>query len=69
MVPVLVITAWIIWRFRDKKGNKAPYQPVWSHSTKLEIIWWGIPIAVILVVAIVTARYTYALDPAKPIAS
>ena len=29
----------------------------------------GIPIAIILVLAIVTARYTYALDPAKPIAS
>ncbi|WP_219836929.1 ubiquinol oxidase subunit II [Paenibacillus sp. R14(2021)] len=69
VVPVLVITAWIIWRFRNKKDNNAPYQPIWSHSTKLEILWWGISIAVILVVGIVTARYTYALDPAKPIAS
>lgn len=68
-VPVCILTAWILWRFRDKKGNKALYQPIWSHSTKLEIIWWGIPIAIIFTLAIVTARYTYALDPAKPLAS
>ncbi|WP_248925933.1 ubiquinol oxidase subunit II [Paenibacillus hamazuiensis] len=69
LVPVLLLTAWIVWRFRDKKNNNAPYQPIWSHSTKLEIIWWGIPILVILVLAIATARYTYALDPAKPLES
>lgn len=69
LVPVLIIAAWIVVRFRDKKGNDAPYQPVWSHSTKLEVIWWSVPILVILILAIVTARYTYKLDPAKPIAS
>ncbi|QHW33624.1 ubiquinol oxidase subunit II [Paenibacillus rhizovicinus] len=69
LVPVLLITAWIVWRYRDKKDNDAPYQPVWSHSTKLEIVWWSIPIAVILILAIVTAHYTYALDPAKPLES
>ncbi|MFC4807888.1 ubiquinol oxidase subunit II [Paenibacillus sp. GCM10023250] len=69
LVPVLLITAWIIWRYRDRKNNRAPYQPVWSHSTKLEIVWWGIPIAIIAILAVVTARYTYALDPAKPLVS
>ncbi|AZN43902.1 cytochrome ubiquinol oxidase subunit II [Paenibacillus albus] len=69
LVPVLIIAAWIVVRFRDKKGNDAPYQPVWSHNTKLEIIWWSIPIIVILILAIVTAKYTYKLDPAKPIVS
>ncbi|REE55357.1 cytochrome o ubiquinol oxidase subunit 2 [Paenibacillus taihuensis] len=69
LVPVMLIFAWIVWRFRDRKGNDAPYQPVWSHSTKLEVIWWSIPIIVILILALVTAHYTYALDPAKPIAS
>ncbi|QHT60986.1 ubiquinol oxidase subunit II [Paenibacillus lycopersici] len=69
LVPVLAITAWIVVRYRDKKNNDAPYQPVWSHSTKLEIVWWSIPIAVILILAIVTARYTYKLDPAKPLVS
>ncbi|WP_248924114.1 ubiquinol oxidase subunit II [Paenibacillus hamazuiensis] len=69
LVPVLLLTAWIVWRFRDKKDNKAPYQPKWAHSTKLELVWWGIPIIIILVLAVTTARYTHALDPAKPIQS
>ncbi|TVY07939.1 ubiquinol oxidase subunit II [Paenibacillus cremeus] len=69
LVPVLLLTAWIVWRYRDKKDNKASYQPKWAHSTKLELIWWGIPIVIILILAGATARYTYALDPAKPIES
>ena len=47
IVPVLLLTVWIFWRFREKKNSKVPYQPEWSHSTKLEIIWWGIPIVII----------------------
>ncbi|GGD58567.1 ubiquinol oxidase subunit II [Paenibacillus nasutitermitis] len=68
-VPVFAITAWIIWRYRDKPGNKAAYQPKWEHSTKLETIWWGIPIVAIVILAIVTGIYTHRLDPAKPLKS
>ena len=69
IVPVLLLTVWIFWRFREKKNSKVPYQPEWSHSTKLEIIWWGIPIVIIFILAILTGRYTHALDPAKPLQS
>jgi len=68
-VPVFVLTAWILWRYREKRKSKALYQPEWSHSTKLEIIWWGVPIVIILILAIVTGRYAHALDPAKPLRS
>lgn len=69
LVPVLVLTAWIVWRYRDKKGNKAKYDPNWSHSTKLETIWWAIPIIIIGAIAVITVKYTYATDPAKPLES
>ncbi|MDO3675877.1 ubiquinol oxidase subunit II [Paenibacillus ehimensis] len=69
LVPVLAMTAVIVWRYRDAKGNKAAYKPNWSHSTKLEMIWWGIPIVIILILAGVTVKYTYALEPSKPIES
>jgi len=69
LVPVLALTAWIVWRFRDRPDNKAPYEPKWSHNTKLEMIWWGIPIVIIGVLAVVTAYYTHLLDPAKPLKS
>lgn len=69
IVPVLILTAIIVWRYRDKPGNKAAYKPKWEHSTKLETIWWGIPIVIIVILAIVTVRYTYHLEPSKPLES
>lgn len=69
IVPVLILTAVIVWRYRDKPGSKASYKPNWEHSTKLEITWWGIPIVIILILAIVTVRYTYLLEPSKALAS
>ncbi|UJF35875.1 ubiquinol oxidase subunit II [Paenibacillus hexagrammi] len=69
LVPVLALTAWIVWRYRDSSNNKAPYQPNWSHNTLLETIWWAIPIIIIVALGVVTVKYTYALEPSKPIAS
>ncbi|QYR20728.1 COX aromatic rich motif-containing protein [Paenibacillus sp. sptzw28] len=61
VIPVLGITAFIIWRYRDKPDNKAPYQPHWDDSKVLEIVWWGIPIIIIGILGTYTARDTYAL--------
>ncbi|ULL14258.1 ubiquinol oxidase subunit II [Paenibacillus sp. H1-7] len=69
LVPVLVLTAFIVWRYRDKPDNKASYKPNWSHSTTMEIVWWGIPIVIIAILAVVTVRETYALEPSKPLES
>lgn len=69
IVPVLILTGFIVWRYRDKQGRKAKYTPNWEHNTKLEVIWWGIPIIIIAVLGIVTVKYTYALEPSKPIES
>lgn len=69
IVPVLIMTAVIVWRYRDRKGSTAKYRPEWEHSTKLEVIWWTIPIVIIIALAGVTVKYTYDLEPSKPIAS
>ncbi|WP_261300861.1 ubiquinol oxidase subunit II [Paenibacillus andongensis] len=69
LVPVLALTAWIVWRYRDKDGNKASYKPNWAHSTTLEIVWWSIPIIIIVALAVITIRYTHALEPSKPLKS
>ena len=49
-----------------RKQNE--YKPNWAHSTKAEVIWWTIPIVIIGLLAIVTVRYTYDLEPSKPLA-
>ncbi|RJE86017.1 ubiquinol oxidase subunit II [Paenibacillus sp. 1011MAR3C5] len=69
IIPVLVMTAVIVWRYRDRPGSKAKYKPNWEHNTKLEVTWWSIPIVIIIILAAVTINYTYKLEPSRAIAS
>ncbi|NGZ77839.1 ubiquinol oxidase subunit II [Saccharibacillus alkalitolerans] len=68
IVPVLIITFVIVWRYRAS-NKKADYKPEWAHNNLLETIWWGIPIVIIIALAIVTVRYTHELEPSKALAS
>lgn len=61
IVPVLILLAFIVWRYRDRPGNNAPYMPKWSDSKVLEFIWWGIPIIIVGILGAFTARTTFAL--------
>lgn len=61
IVPVLVLLFFIVWRYRDKPGNKADYQPKWSESKVLEIVWWGIPIVIVGILGVFTGKTTFAL--------
>lgn len=68
IVPVYALTIMIALRYR--KGNrKATYTPDWDHSRKLEAVWWGVPIAIILILSVVTWRSSHELDPFKPLSS
>lgn len=69
IIPVLIMTAIIVWRYRDRPGSKAKYKPNWEHNTKLEVTWWSIPIIIIIILGIVTVNYTYKLEPSRAIAS
>lgn len=67
VIPVLALTVFIVYRYRDRPDNKAPYKPEWAHSTVLEVVWWGIPIVIIALLGFFTARDTFALvKPPKP---
>lgn len=68
-IPVFIITAVIVWRYRERPNRKAKYTPDWEHSTKLEATWWGIPIVAIAILAVITAIYTYKLEPSEAIKS
>lgn len=62
IVPVFVLLAITVIRFRDKPGNKAPYWPNWHGNKKLEIIWWIIPVVLLTVIAVPTVGQTFALS-------
>ena len=68
VIPVYSLTILIALKYRES-NKKARYEPNWDHSRVLETIWWGIPMAIIAVLSVVTWTSSHALDPYKPIAS
>lgn len=67
VIPVIGLLVYIVFRYRDKPGNNAPYTPEWDDSKTLEIIWWGIPIVIIGILGFFTAKTTYELvEPPDP---
>lgn len=68
VIPVLTLAFTFAWRYRES-NKKAKYAPNWDHNRAFEIIWWFIPSALIVVLAVITWRATYAYDPYKPIES
>lgn len=68
VLPVIILTAVISRRYRSS-NTKAKYTPDWAHSTLLEIIWWGIPTVIIVVLATMTWVSTHKLDPYRPLDS
>ena len=71
VVPVFVMTFFIVWRYRadvaEEKGRD--YKPNWDKNALIETIWWGIPCLIILVLAVVTWCSTHDLDPYKALDS
>jgi cytochrome o ubiquinol oxidase subunit II len=66
-IPLFIFTFFVAWRYRE--GNtKAKYTPEWNHSTKLQILWWGVPFVLVCVLAVVTWIYTHKLEPQKHLA-
>lgn len=64
VVPVIILTLFFTFRYRAT-NEKAKYDPDWDHSTKLELIWWGVPIVIIVILASITWRSSHDLDPYK----
>jgi cytochrome o ubiquinol oxidase subunit 2 len=66
IVPVIALTLLFAWRYR--KGNtKATYTPDWDHSTQLELVIWGAPLLIIIVLGLLTWISTHLLDPYRPL--
>jgi cytochrome o ubiquinol oxidase subunit 2 len=65
VVPVFIMLFVIAWRYRE--GGRATYTPSADHNVRIEALWWGIPIAIILVLSVVTWVTTHQLDPYKPL--
>jgi len=66
IVPVLALTGFFAWRYRQS-NRAATYKPEWDHSTQLELVIWIVPLLVIIALGAITWISTHTLDPYRPI--
>jgi cytochrome o ubiquinol oxidase subunit 2 len=66
VVPVIVLTLVFAWRYR-RANEAATYMPDWDHSTRLELVIWGAPLLIIIVLGSITWISTHELDPYRPL--
>jgi cytochrome o ubiquinol oxidase subunit 2 len=68
VIPTIAATFAIAFWFRA--GNKkATYLPEWEYSGRIELIVWGIPLLVIMLLGGVAWIGSHDLDPAQPLPS
>ncbi|MEJ8474245.1 ubiquinol oxidase subunit II [Roseibium algae] len=66
VIPVISLTLFFAWRYRQS-NTTAKYDPEWSHSTRLEVIIWAAPLAIIIALGAITWISTHTLDPYRPL--
>jgi cytochrome o ubiquinol oxidase subunit 2 len=66
IVPVMILIVWFAFKYRAS-NTEAAYEPDWDHSTKLELVIWGAPLLIVIVLGLVTWIYTHRLDPYRPL--
>lgn len=69
VVPVFILLAYFIYKYRDDNPSKKRYSPDWDGNHLIEGIWWLIPSVIIGVLSVITWNATYALNPYRPIKS
>ncbi|AWF83397.1 cytochrome ubiquinol oxidase subunit II [Microbulbifer sp. A4B17] len=66
VLPVFILVPVILIKYRRKKGHGF-YAPKWETYGPLEVIMWGVPFLVIIVLSVMLWRATARLDPYKEI--
>lgn len=66
VIPVFAFTWFFSWKYGAKKG-KGRHTPDWEHNNIAECSWWGVPLLIIVILAVLTWKSTHELSPFKPI--
>ena len=64
ILPTLLLLFLVMWRYR--RSAQAAYTPKWSHSNTIEIVVWGIPLIIVIVLSYFSWQGTRAVDPWHP---
>jgi cytochrome o ubiquinol oxidase subunit 2 len=68
VAPTIVAILAFAWHFRAANA-KAEYKPTWAYSGRIELVVWGIPALVVMLLGGVAWIGAHQLDPAKPLVS
>ena len=68
VAPVIILVVLVAWHYRAS-NTKARYEPEWSHSTRIEVVMWTIPIIIVSILGVIAWRSSHKLDPFRHIAS
>lgn len=61
IVPMFVALPLVLWRYR--RGGKGTYRPDWEFNWGLELLIWGIPVALVVALGTALWRQTILGDP------
>jgi len=68
VIPALFLTFFYAWKYRES-NTKAVHAPDWDQNIAIELIWWGVPCIIVIVLSVYTWRSCHELDPFKAIES
>lgn len=66
VLPVIIMSITFVYHYQESHRTR-DYKPNWGHNFYLEVLWWGIPCVIILVLSIMTWKKTHELDPYRQI--
>ncbi|MCZ2328035.1 ubiquinol oxidase subunit II [Bartonella sp. F02] len=64
VIPVMIAVVYLAIKYRASNTTE-DYLPDWGHSNKIEAFMWGIPVIIVSVLGLLTAYYTYRLEPSN----
>ncbi len=68
VVPTIAMVFIIGWKYRADNKD-ADYDPNWDKSHVAEVIWWGIPCAIVIILSVMIWFSTHELNPFTPLDS
>lgn len=68
VIPVFIFTIAFAWKYHHK-NIKSQHAPDWEHNYIAEYCWWGVPVVIIAILAVITWKSTHDLNPFRPIDS
>src|ERR1700756_1385514 len=60
VIPLILLTLFFAWKYRAS-NTRATYAPEWAHSNAIEVVVWGVPCAIVVVLAVLIWQTTHTL--------